>query len=169
MIEKIIEAMRIANVADVPCTLTAEQCDRLLDALAEKDEEIARLKEVVDNVEDAMLGLAYDILNRMHADLKESLAEYATRPGEPFLTGKPEAPMTKHKPIPVSERMPEQGDRVLLYDSWEAEWIGGELTTFGLVWEVSQWTTDHEDYWHGNDFSRVTHWMPLPEAPDDQA
>ena len=47
MIDKIIKALRIANVADVPCTLTAEQCDRLLDALALKDEEIARLKALL--------------------------------------------------------------------------------------------------------------------------
>ena len=70
------------------------------------------------------------------------------------------------KPTPVSERMPPQGDRVLLYDDWDLEWVIGELTTLSLDDKRYQWTTEHDDYWHGYEFKRVTHWMPLPPKPE---
>lgn len=38
MEDKIIQALRLAVVSDIPCALTAEQCDRLLDMLALKNE-----------------------------------------------------------------------------------------------------------------------------------
>ena len=54
--------------------------------------------------------------------------------------------------IPVTERLPEQGQEVIVYD-------GGVLKPkvfCYLFWDK------HFDSW-----ARVTHWMPLPEAPKE--
>ena len=54
--------------------------------------------------------------------------------------------------IPVTERLPEQGQEVIVYD-------GGTLKPkvfCYLFWDK------HFDSW-----ARVTHWMPLPEAPKE--
>ena len=111
MIDKIIEALRIAVIADTGCTLTAEQCDRLIDALALKDEALA-----------------------------------------------------KYKPIPVSERMPDETEWVLIYDMLQERWVSGMFIHLGGG--GLQWATIDGYYFHGDNFSRVTHWMPLPPAPE---
>ena len=54
--------------------------------------------------------------------------------------------------IPVTERLPEQGQEVIVYD-------GGVLKPkvfCYLFWDK------HYDNW-----ARVTHWMPLPEPPKE--
>lgn len=57
--------------------------------------------------------------------------------------------------IPCSERMPEANTRVLIW------WIDGVncATLYGSVWETDE----------GNfpEVGSVTHWMPLPEPPED--
>ena len=73
------------------------------------------------------------------------------------------AELDKRKPIPVSERMPEIHKDLLLYDSWKDRWTIGYLTK--LFTDRYQWTTGGF-YYHDDNFSRVTHWMPLPPAPE---
>jgi len=75
------------------------------------------------------------------------------------------AELDKRKPIPVSERMPEETDWVMLYDNLAQQWMIGMLIT--LSTHGLQWATVDGYFFHGSNFSRVTHWMPLPEAPDE--
>ena len=60
--------------------------------------------------------------------------------------------------IPVSERLPEMGARVMVGHAVDG-WVGiGErvLTGAYLHWEDD-----------GEDLHEPTHWMPLPDAPTD--
>jgi len=63
--------------------------------------------------------------------------------------------------VPVSERLPEEGDSVLIYSPESVD-------PFHVAarWDVESSLTSprrHPNFtWHG---PPVTHWMPLPEAP----
>lgn len=54
--------------------------------------------------------------------------------------------------IPVSERLPEQGQEVIVYD-------GGVLKP--KVYCYLFWNPNYDNW------ARVTHWMPLPEPPKE--
>jgi len=58
--------------------------------------------------------------------------------------------------IPVSERLPEEGNTVLLYDG--QTWTD-EITTYALA------CIKQEEYDNHQNYCNVTHWMPLPEKP----
>lgn len=69
--------------------------------------------------------------------------------------------------IPVSERLPEDGVEVLIaaesvfephYHIWKAYHVS----------HIPQWTTDNDLYYHHTNYKSITHWMPLPEAPEVQ-
>lgn len=55
--------------------------------------------------------------------------------------------------IPVSERLPERGQKVLAFDPLMPIVQSGRLTNEG-------WNCE------GLDFLKPTHWMPLPEPPE---
>jgi hypothetical protein len=74
------------------------------------------------------------------------------------------AELAKRKPIPVSERMPEEGLGVMLFDSLPEYWTIGYL--YRLSEDRYQWATINRLYLHDDNFARVTHWMPLPEPPE---
>lgn len=59
-------------------------------------------------------------------------------------------PVVPGRWIPVSERLPEQGQEVIVYD-------GGVLKP--KVFCYLFWNKDY------NSWARITHWMPLPEPP----
>lgn len=64
--------------------------------------------------------------------------------------------------IPIAERMPEEGEMVLCWQSGAAicaYW--GPIMGGGVYWSVEkdQCSLDTES-------SPITHWMPLPEPPD---
>lgn len=62
--------------------------------------------------------------------------------------------------IPCTERLPAQGVRVLVD-------INGTVK-IAKLWKVRpQWETDDGLYYHGDNFSFVTGWLPLPEPPAD--
>lgn len=54
--------------------------------------------------------------------------------------------------IPVTERLPERGQEVIVYS-------GGVLKP-----EVYAWYFLDKDY---DNWARITHWMPLPDAPEE--
>ena len=74
------------------------------------------------------------------------------------------AELDKRKPIPVSERMPEAATTVMVFDKFQEEWTIGWL--YNPTADNRQWTTVDGDFWRGKQFSRVTHWMPTPPAPE---
>lgn len=67
--------------------------------------------------------------------------------------------------IPVEERLPEYGVRVLATDMYEEDDCTG-------IWTREEYPDDPEDgcwiddrgWWHA--FDDVTHWMPLPDRPE---
>lgn len=62
--------------------------------------------------------------------------------------------------IPCTERLPAQGVRVLVD-------INGTVK-IAKLWKVRpQWETDDGLYYHGDNFSFVVGWLPLPEPPAD--
>ena len=59
--------------------------------------------------------------------------------------------------IPVTERLPNVGEEVLVFDTRE-NWIG-----FAWLHPDKTWTALGFDW--PFDFGEVTHWMPLPQPP----
>ena len=67
--------------------------------------------------------------------------------------------------IPVAERLPEYGVRVLATDMYEEDDCTG-------IWTRKEYPDDPEDgcwidergWWHASD--DATHWMPLPKTPE---
>lgn len=78
--------------------------------------------------------------------------------------GLADAPSRRTRWIPVTERLPEDGVRVLVVN-------GGDEMAVALVHDVSedvvQWMASA---WRGREgaylFPPATHWMPLPEPPE---
>ena len=63
------------------------------------------------------------------------------------------------KAIPVNERMPAFFEDVMFFDAPEKTWTIGYLCG-------EKWTSIDLIIWRGDNFARVTHWMPLPPAPE---
>ena len=63
---------------------------------------------------------------------------------------------SKSKWIPVTERLPEKGEEVLVVDRFG-------FIEMGFVKE----TIYGHKYWLGCEGDDVTHWMPLPEPPKE--
>ena len=61
--------------------------------------------------------------------------------------------------IPVSERLPEDGDFVLIWDEMNGAYIAEHSK------QVPQWAADGY-YRHGTSYKYITHWMPLPEVKE---
>ena len=61
--------------------------------------------------------------------------------------------------ISVSERLPEEGVTVLIYT------IDGETKEAHLSGYLDLWS-DNEDVYRYDD---ITHWIPLPEPPNESA
>ena len=59
--------------------------------------------------------------------------------------------------IPVTERLPEKGEEVLVFDTRE-NWTG-----FAWLRPDETWTALGFDF--PFDLGEVTHWMPLPQPP----
>ena len=60
--------------------------------------------------------------------------------------------------IPVSERLPQIGVRVLFYNNF--------ITNIHKGWfSGDEWTSDIGIFYNGDKLKRITHWMPLPESP----
>jgi len=66
----------------------------------------------------------------------------------------------KQRWIPVSERLPQIGVRVLFYNNFikniHKGWCSGD-----------EWVSDIGVFYNGDKLKRITHWMPLPESPND--
>ena len=65
--------------------------------------------------------------------------------------------------IPCKEKMPEVDKRVEFFGGFE------QTTYIGYYREhTTQWESENGGFWHGKNFSFITHWMPLPEPPEEE-
>ena len=70
-------------------------------------------------------------------------------------------PPAQQRWIPVSERLPEKGKTVLVYR--KSEYVGVEESCMDRLEEIGKCTL-----WIGTSgWFEVTHWMPLPEPPEE--
>lgn len=67
----------------------------------------------------------------------------------------------KPKWISVEDRLPNRGINVLIWDAG-----GDTIYTADHIQNIPQWSTEDGVYFHGSGYDRITHWMPLPEAPE---
>ena len=67
----------------------------------------------------------------------------------------------KKRWIPVTERLPEENEVVLVADNANDIGIG----SLQPLWHGVVWVVPFEDV--DNEFCPITHWMPLPEPPKD--
>ena len=68
--------------------------------------------------------------------------------------------------IPVTERLPEYGVRVLATDMYEGDDYTGIWTREEYKDDADGCWYDDHGWWHAID--DVTHWMPLPEPPKEE-
>lgn len=66
--------------------------------------------------------------------------------------------------IPVEERLPEYGVRVLATDMYEGDDYTGIWTREEYKDDADGCWYDDHGWWHASD--DATHWMPLPKAPE---
>lgn len=101
-----------------------------------------------------------EVLHNLHAlcDGYEKVIageNFQCRAADAAVTVKAAAVLVSQLPywIPVAERLPEQGVRVLVYD--------GDFRQC----EIGDYYADMG--WAGSEMLRPTHWMPLPSAPPE--
>ena len=69
--------------------------------------------------------------------------------------------VTVQKWIPVAERLPELGVRVLIFDSYQGISIGKALWTASPIIRRIELVEQNDPFY----YTEITHWMPLPEPP----
>jgi hypothetical protein len=68
--------------------------------------------------------------------------------------------------IPVGERLPDENVAVLAV-------VSSAFSDFRYIQiahhvpSVPQWNTEDGVHFHGTEYQRIAHWMPLPEAPKE--
>ena len=72
------------------------------------------------------------------------------------------------KPISTKVQLPPQYIQVLVYDTLDEEWSTAHLVGLDTNGTLFQWGFGKGIYIHGDDFARITHWMPLPPEPEDE-
>ena len=101
-------------------------------------------------------------------DVREKLIEILRKPIFPHELVDPteavadyllDSGVTVQEWISVTERLPEKGEEVLVFDTRE-NWTG-----FAWLRPDETWTALGFDF--PLDLGEVTHWMPLPPAPED--
>ena len=99
-------------------------------------------------------------------DVREKLVEILRKPIFPHELADPteavadyllDSGVTVQEWIPVTERLPEKGQEVLVFDTRE-NWTG-----FAWLRPDETWTAIGFDF--PLDLGEVTHWMPLPHPP----
>lgn len=68
----------------------------------------------------------------------------------------------EHRWIPVTERLPEVHENVLVID--KAHDIG--IGSLEPLWDGTVWVVPFADV--DDEFCMITHWMPLPEPPESE-
>lgn len=64
--------------------------------------------------------------------------------------------------IPVSEKLPSDGERVLIYRGENRVSIGIHNS------KIPQWATDDDLYYHTDSYEYITSWQPLPKQPKEK-
>ena len=124
-----------------------DACEWLLEYLADSDGDIHKFLQ-----DKGVMSLAETF---SPVTIQEWLKEY---------TAIHTAKMLGDRWIPVSERLPENNEDVLISDGWHI-WIGYYKNT-GVVWPASKWVSYGENEPYGISYYAITHWQPLPQSPN---
>jgi hypothetical protein len=116
--------------------------DRMREKLIELLDDIQRCGEDFDDYEIYGMRLPNSVSN-------DDVADHLIANG-----------VTIQKWIPVTERLPEDNERVLVYHDDGMIRFGINKGGFADVVSTHYLQNNHRTW-----FSRVTHWMPLPEPP----
>ena len=76
---------------------------------------------------------------------------------------------TRARWIPVSERLPEHDSNVLVAAKRDGEYVVKEMLFVDWSDPPDPPRPEWSDDWGGEEFENVTHWMPLPPPPKDEA
>lgn len=102
-----------------------------------------------------------DCLDKMHKEAADAIEELSKRVDESIPKDDAEiiiAEVAKPRWIPVTERLPDAGKRVLCY-------CRANIYEVMKMWTDGDWVYDmNHVYMH----SFVTHWMPLPQPPKEE-
>ena len=66
--------------------------------------------------------------------------------------------------ISVADRLPEQGERVLVYMTLSETIFPASYTALSENWDGGEWEGDDEFFFHEK---YVKYWMPLPGKPNE--
>lgn len=69
--------------------------------------------------------------------------------------------------IPVSEKMPQKGQQVLVIGDREAELYpaSGKPSVGCVYWNTAQSSPCSDTCFYSFGYTNITHWMPIPELP----
>ena len=140
--EKIFKALKLGKVTGLGCTLTSAECDYLI----AHDDALTQYIILLEN--DQLMKQRIVELEARIAELENANKYWFSRA----------AVEEKQRWIPVSEMLPEIDKEVLIYDGYR-EMVVGWLEGFHRY----KYFRFRDERWHGE----VTHWMPLPESPND--
>lgn len=115
-----------------------------------------------------------DCLEKMHGQAADAIEELwkkylASEVDATNLTGWLAEEHAKHLWIPMTERLPEIMHTVIvsgrMKDEWETDFfrfVDAATYTDGEFFET------FNDWYEGQDEFEITHWMPLPESPEEE-
>lgn len=126
------------------------------------DDLVKQLREVEGMLRIASFSEAKSLVAQA-ADAIEELTAIAESYKRSMEAWADEAARAQSRWIPVTERLPEMHEEVLVCNKYYGETALGYSTV--AVWDGSDWicTWDMESRLHC-----ITHWMPLPPAPESQ-
>lgn len=107
---------------------------------------------------------AADLIDAQAKEIEKLRGQNEQLRGAAALVAKESAELLEQRWIPVAERLPEYGVRVLATDMYEGDDYTGIRTREEYPDDADGCWYDEMGRWYAID--DATHWMPLPKAPE---